>query len=83
MGCQILTIEAVGWEPVGLVFHHLPLQCLEQQRGDHQKLSLVPPVPFLTINTSQPRIPLSQHTSLVRPTWRQRLEATGYLNNKT
>ena len=82
MVCQILTIGAVGWAPAGLIFHRLPPHCLEQQRGDHRKLSLVPSVSFLVINTSQPRIPLSQHTSLLTPTWRQCLEAKGYLNNK-
>lgn len=82
MVCQILTIGVVGWAPAGLVFHHLPPHCPEQRRGDHRKLSLVPPVPLPVINTSQPHILLLQHTSLLTPTWRQRLEAKGYLNNE-
>lgn len=82
MVCQILTIGAVGWAPAGLVFHRLPPHCPEQQRGDHGKLSLVPFVSFLVINTSQPCVPLSQHTSLLTPTWRQWLEDKGYLNNE-
>lgn len=35
MGCQILTIGAIGWAPAGLIFHGLPPHCLEQQKGDH------------------------------------------------
>lgn len=81
MVCQILTIGATGWAPAGLIFHSLPPHCLEQQKGDHRKLSLAPSVSFLIINTSQPSILLSQHTSQLTPTWRQWLEAKGYLNN--
>lgn len=83
MGCQILTIGAAGWAPVELIFHCVPPHCLKQQKGDHQKLSLVPSVSFPVINTSWLCIPLHQHITLVTHTWRQQLEAKGYLNNKT
>lgn len=82
MGCQILTIGAAGQAPVGLIFHCLPPQCLKQQKRDHQKLSLVPSVSFPVTNTSQLCVPLHQHTSPITHTWRQQLEAKGYLNNK-
>lgn len=74
MGCQILTIGAAGWAPVGLIFHCLLPHCLKQQKGDHQKLSLVPSVSFQVIHTSQLCIPLHQHISLVTSgdsSWKQ------------